>query len=122
MIRFTIITAIAQDLIKGHPPVGLGQDPGPSVEVIAGPLANQTRSNQMGPRVTEDRQLGPEPPMIGVSLGAADEVGAGMAGLQTGRIHRPLGGLAQQTQDAGSPKDGVKQAVKSLFFPSRFSA
>jgi hypothetical protein len=121
-IGFTIVTAISQNLVKHDPAVGLAHDPGPIPKAKAGPRADQTPGNQMGPRIADDRQLGPETPMIGVSLGVADGVRTGMPRLQARGVHGPLGYFAQQTQDAGTPKDGIEQAVRSPFSPSRFSA
>jgi len=122
MIGFTVITTIRQDLTKPHVSLSLGQNLGQIVKVVGGSLGNPARRDQMGSRVTDDRPLRPTPSVVGVSLAAADEVGADVPRLQARGIQRPLRGLVQQMQAAGTPEDGAQQSVQNPFFPSRCSA
>jgi hypothetical protein len=91
-------------------------------KVIAGPRADEAGGDQMGTRVTDDRQFGPGTTMIGASLGAADKVRTRMPCFQARGVQRPLRRFPQQMQGPGAAKNGIEESIKRPFFPSRFSA
>ena len=122
MVGFAVVAGVRQQPGQMQMTDRLTHGRGELGVVATRSLHHSGRRDQMGPRMTDDGQLGPGAiATTGVSA-AVLEVGADVVRLQAGGVDRPFRFVFDQAALSRPLKDDAQEAVKSPFFSSRCSA
>jgi len=122
VVALAVIGGVGQQAGQADIPNGLAHGRGELRMVIAGPPDHHGTSDQVGLRMTDDRQLRPATTAESPVSTAFDEVGADVMGLQAGRVDGPLALGGDQAALGNSLEDDRQQAMESPFFINRPSA
>lgn len=122
VVVLAIIAGIAQQAVDGQVANRLPDRIGELRRVLAGPVADHQRREQIGVGVTDQRELGPTRAKKPFVADAMNIMSGGVMTFQAGGIDGRFGLILDQATRLGDTENGGEEGIESPFFSSRLWA